>query len=346
MEEERNYTVYMHICPNGKKYVGITSKNPNERWCRDGSGYKNNKDFWKDIKYYGWDNIKHIITKDNLNKKDGYNLEIESIKKYNSIFPNGYNFALGGDIPPMLGKHLSKESKDKIRKSKENLSNESRTKMSNSAKKRYSRGDNIGLIEQQHKNLKGKNNPNYNNHKLKGHKMTNKQKENLSIGLKSSVKFQTYIKKNKGKNHSCYGRKRPKYELTNLCKKVICNNKIFDSITDFCLEYKLNRNTVGSWLNCKSPMPQKYIDLGLCFEGDNNKKYQKNKYNCVICENYKFYTVKSVSIKYKCDASLLCKYLNNKKPMPKKWKDKGLRYYNEETDKDLPIWNEKGDINE
>lgn len=27
--------LYMHICPNGKKYVGITIQEPNQRW-RDG----------------------------------------------------------------------------------------------------------------------------------------------------------------------------------------------------------------------------------------------------------------------------------------------------------------------
>lgn len=30
--------LYMHICPNGKKYVGITIQEPNQRW-RDGKGY-------------------------------------------------------------------------------------------------------------------------------------------------------------------------------------------------------------------------------------------------------------------------------------------------------------------
>ena len=28
MNEERNWCVYQHICPNGKTYVGITSQKP------------------------------------------------------------------------------------------------------------------------------------------------------------------------------------------------------------------------------------------------------------------------------------------------------------------------------
>lgn len=29
---ENNYKVYMHTCPNGKKYVGITKQNVKDRW--------------------------------------------------------------------------------------------------------------------------------------------------------------------------------------------------------------------------------------------------------------------------------------------------------------------------
>ena len=34
-----NYTVYMHRFPNGKVYIGMTSKKPEDRWKR-GSGYR------------------------------------------------------------------------------------------------------------------------------------------------------------------------------------------------------------------------------------------------------------------------------------------------------------------
>lgn len=27
-----NYSVYEHICPNGKRYIGITGRNPKIRW--------------------------------------------------------------------------------------------------------------------------------------------------------------------------------------------------------------------------------------------------------------------------------------------------------------------------
>ena len=44
--------LYMHICPNGKKYVGITIQEPNQRW-RDGKGYYKNKHFYNAILKYG-----------------------------------------------------------------------------------------------------------------------------------------------------------------------------------------------------------------------------------------------------------------------------------------------------
>lgn len=37
-----SYYVYIHTCPNGKRYVGITTKNPKYRWSK-GNGYKPNK---------------------------------------------------------------------------------------------------------------------------------------------------------------------------------------------------------------------------------------------------------------------------------------------------------------
>lgn len=50
MEEERNYTVYMHVNKaNGKTYIGITSKKPEKRW-NNGNGYKQNKYFDNAIK--------------------------------------------------------------------------------------------------------------------------------------------------------------------------------------------------------------------------------------------------------------------------------------------------------
>ena len=46
-------------------------------------------------------------------------------------------------------------------------------------------------------------------------------------------------------------------------KKVICDNKIF-ACTRECAEYfKINKNTMTSWIRGLKAMPQKFIDMGL-----------------------------------------------------------------------------------
>ena len=127
-----NYTVYMHISPNEKKYIGITSIKPEYRWNK-GKGYKN-KHFTNAIKKYGWDNFKHIIIAKGLTEEEAKWLEIELIRIWDSTNSNkGYNISLGGDIVSeetkkkisenrsgenhhMFGKHHTEETKEKISK--------------------------------------------------------------------------------------------------------------------------------------------------------------------------------------------------------------------------------------
>ena len=77
-EIKNKWTVYMHINKlNNKKYVGITSRNPNERWGKNGNRYKSSPHFYSAIQKYGWDNFEHIILKDNLTSEEADKLEIE-----------------------------------------------------------------------------------------------------------------------------------------------------------------------------------------------------------------------------------------------------------------------------
>ena len=95
--EEKCYTVYMHICPNGKRYIGITSQKILKRWA-NGLGYVRCPKFHKAIQKYKWENIKHKILFVNLTKEEAEQKEIELIKKYNTTNDNfGYNLAFGGN---------------------------------------------------------------------------------------------------------------------------------------------------------------------------------------------------------------------------------------------------------
>lgn len=101
------FTVYMHVNKyNGKKYVGITSKNPVERW-QNGKGYYKNKHFNDAIKKYGWGAFEHQILFAGTDKETACNLEQWLIAEYKTTDKRyGYNLTTGGEHY----KH-SKESK-------------------------------------------------------------------------------------------------------------------------------------------------------------------------------------------------------------------------------------------
>ena len=138
-----NYTVYIHISPSGKKYIGITGQSIDRRWG-NGSGYKNCISFNRAIEKYGWNNIEHIVLYSGLSKKDAETKEIELIKKYNTTDSKyGYNIENGGST---IGKH-SEETKRKI-----GIANKGKTHpervgvpLSKEAKKKISEKNKIAL---------------------------------------------------------------------------------------------------------------------------------------------------------------------------------------------------------
>ena len=93
-----NYTVYMHISPSNKKYIGITSTNVNQRW-KNGKGYKDQM-FYKAIEKYGWNNIEHIIIAKGLDEETAKWLEIELIREWDTTNRDkGYTISIGGNTP-------------------------------------------------------------------------------------------------------------------------------------------------------------------------------------------------------------------------------------------------------
>lgn len=110
---ERKYTVYMHVTPSGKRYIGITCKKPEYRW-NHGDGYALNKHFYNAILKYGWENIDHIIVCRDLSKDEACELEQFLIKVHETTNPSkGYNQSIGGESGS-LGVHFTDERKKKI----------------------------------------------------------------------------------------------------------------------------------------------------------------------------------------------------------------------------------------
>lgn len=91
---ERNYCVYEHVFPNGKKYIGITC-DPDKRW-RNGKGYETQGKIANAIKSFGWDHVSHNIIIDNITKDQAEKIEMYLIDELNTI-ENGYNTSIGGE---------------------------------------------------------------------------------------------------------------------------------------------------------------------------------------------------------------------------------------------------------
>ena len=92
------YSVYVHINKiNNKKYVGLTSVEPEKRWNK-GNGYHYNKHFFGAIKKYGWDGFEHEVIASHLTKQEAENFEKLLIKQLQCYKPEfGYNNDMGGN---------------------------------------------------------------------------------------------------------------------------------------------------------------------------------------------------------------------------------------------------------
>lgn len=133
-----SFFVYIHTCPNGKKYVGVTKKTPEQRWC-NGEGYKKHSHFYAAIQKYGWDNIEHEWFETESASLMLY-WERILIYHYNTINREfGYNKTSGGEH--INGFYLSDDTKEKISKGnkgkkKPPISEDTRNKLSEAGKRR------------------------------------------------------------------------------------------------------------------------------------------------------------------------------------------------------------------
>lgn len=124
-----SYSVYKHIFPNGKVYIGITSQ-PLEKRFENGRGYRKCPKIHNAILKYGWNNVEHEMLYSGLSKQEAEQKEIELIAFYGSV-ENGYNIEHGGNT---TGTH-SVETRKKI---SEGNKGKSKPKFSDSRKAQYS----------------------------------------------------------------------------------------------------------------------------------------------------------------------------------------------------------------
>ena len=103
------FKVYVHVFPNGKRYVGITQQKLNRRW-RNGRAYSANVRMTNAINRYGWENIEHIVLYSDLSMEEAERTEKRLIREWNLMDERyGYNYAEGGTHP-----NHSEKTKEKI----------------------------------------------------------------------------------------------------------------------------------------------------------------------------------------------------------------------------------------
>lgn len=86
------WMVYKHTAPDGKVYIGITSQSLQNRYLKNGTGYRNNKDLDDAIRMQGWENFKHEIMDANLTREEALEVEDTLIDQYNALSAqHGFN---------------------------------------------------------------------------------------------------------------------------------------------------------------------------------------------------------------------------------------------------------------
>ena len=263
--KDKEYIVYCHTSPNGKRYVGITShKRPNDRW-RSGKGYQNNFYFDNAINKYGWENFFHDILEKGLSESEAAEKEQYYIALWNTTDRRfGYNRDLGGLIH-------SEETKKKIGDAHRGDKNYWRThKHSEEYCKAMS------------KSCKGKT----------GHPISDEVKEKIrqaQLGRKWSAETRTKIlakraisnaKKREEKLARMTEEERAEYlRVKNPDankNRVYCDGTLYSSVTDCAKALGVSVTTINPYLNGKRKMPKKWAERGLRY-ADIDKEYEVSR---------------------------------------------------------------------
>ena len=138
VDKNKDYSIYCHITPSGRKYVGI-SCSPVRRWD-NGKNYKHNFLFDRAIKKYGWDNIQPLILYSGLSVDEAKEIERKLIKEWKlTNHRYGYNISPGANSSPSLRSRMlmSKARKGKNYCEGRILSAETKSKISSSLKEYF-----------------------------------------------------------------------------------------------------------------------------------------------------------------------------------------------------------------
>lgn len=137
------YTVYQHIFPNGKRYIGVTRTSVQKRWGHNGAKYRTQY-VWRAIQKYGWENIKHEVLAECGSKECAEMIERILVAYYNTTNSQfGYNVLPGGDVAvndatPEMRYKLGNGSRGRKR------TDEEKAKISEGCKRAFNRPESNG----------------------------------------------------------------------------------------------------------------------------------------------------------------------------------------------------------
>lgn len=113
-------------------------------------------------------------------------------------------------------------------------------------------------------------------------------------------------------------------------KAVVCGGVEYKCVNDCADYYSINFHTMFNWLTGEKRMPQKFIDLGLQFIGE-NRVYspQVGGKRPVICEGVKYDTIAECARHYGVKPLTMRGWLVESKKIPTKFANMGLAFINE-----------------
>ena len=185
-----NYWVYVHVCPNGKRYVGVTThKKPEYRWGRNGEGYKGQL-FGKAVRKYGWSSITHEVFEVD-SKEEMYYAEKYLIAYYHTTEREfGYNLSSGGE-KGALGCIRSEETREKCRLASQRKAADPKWR-EKQRKSHLGKVLNLSFEERKRRAEFIKNSPSWKKNHEKGRKLSEEHKKHIGEGqLGHSVSVET-----------------------------------------------------------------------------------------------------------------------------------------------------------
>lgn len=262
VDDEKQWCVYMHISPSGKRYIGITSRDPVIRWGKDGKRYLEKKnDKYRHpamanalLKYSNWDEWQHYILIRNITEEYAKIIEKCLIEIYQTRdYKYGYNCTDGGE--GASGLIMSDDAKKKLsEKAKERLKDKTNHPM-------------YGVHRY------GENNPMYGKH----HTEKSKQKisestkgmrsgeNNPMCGKQHTEKTREKMSKNHANfSHEKHPRSNPVYciELNEIFWGATCAQDKYGidcSAISACCKHKKGYNSAGKHPETNMPLHWKYI---------------------------------------------------------------------------------------